>query len=430
LTLSVFLASKGFRAICVEKDAAKAGMIAAGVSPILEPGVPELLRRVVGDGLLEARTSPGDMFEEAGIVFVTVGTPAGLDGGPDLSQVKEASRELGESLSGSGGMPLIAVKSTVPPGTTWGLIRPIIETASGKRCGEGFHLCSNPEFLREGSALQDTMSPDRIVIGAKHPEAADRLRSFYEALYRPLRIPTITTSPNNAELIKLATNAFLSLKISFINLISQICEELDEGDVGVVAQGLGLDPRIGPLFLRAGLGFGGSCLPKDLRMLRHFAALLGVDASLLDAVLEINRRQRARVVERAEAMIGGLNGRRIAVLGLSFKPGTDDVRESASIELVLELLAHGAEVRVHDPMAAENAKRILGEKVFYSQTPLECLKDADLAIIATEWPEYSSISPSEVKASMRNPAIIDGRRLLDPKHFRDAGIEIHVIGES
>ncbi|GBC71225.1 UDP-glucose 6-dehydrogenase TuaD [Candidatus Calditenuaceae archaeon HR02] len=429
LTLSVFLASKGVKTICVERDGDKVRKIMDGVSPIHEQGLPELLQHVVRDGVLEARDEIGDMLERVDIVFITVGTPTGTDGVPDLSQVEEASRQIGEAMpTRRGATPLIVVKSTVPPGTTWHVVRPLIEEASGRTCGEEFHLCVNPEFLREGSALQDTMNPDRIVIGAKHGEAAERLKKFYEALYHPSKIPTLVTTPTNAELIKLATNAFLALKISFINLISQVCEATEDGDVGVVAEGLGLDPRIGPLFLRAGLGFGGSCLPKDLRSLRWFAARLGVDTLLFEAIIGINRAQRLRIVEKAESMLGGLSGKRVAVLGLAFKPGTDDVRESASIDIIRELLARGAEVRVHDPAALENARRVLGEGVTYCSELYECLDSADLAIIATEWPEYTDPDPSTIKSLMRKPLIIDGRRVLNTRRLLEAGIRIHTVG--
>ncbi|MEM0382562.1 MAG: UDP-glucose/GDP-mannose dehydrogenase family protein [Nitrososphaerota archaeon] len=429
LTLGVFLASKYVRTICVEKDEEKVGRIMKGLSPIHEQGLPELLRQVVEDGVLEARTEIGDMFEEVDVIFITVGTPTGSDGSPDLSQVEEASRQIGNALAASKtGAPLIVVKSTVPPGTTWGIVRPIIEKTSDRVCGKDFHLCVNPEFLREGSALQDTMNPDRIVIGTKHSWAAESLKKFYETLYNPKKIPMLITSPTNAELIKLATNAYLALKISFINLISQICEAVEDGDVGVVAEGLGLDPRIGPLFLRAGLGFGGSCLPKDLRALKWFAAGLGVDASLLDSVLAINGAQRIRVVKKSESLLGGLRGRKVAVLGLAFKPGTDDVREAAAIEIIRELLARGAEVRVHDPAALDNAMRVLGGGVTYCQRIQDCLDGADLAIISTEWPEYALLDPSTVMSLMHNPIIIDGRRILDNKRFREAGVKTYTIG--
>lgn len=431
LTLSVFLASRGVRTVCVERDAERAGKIMRGHSPIHEEGLPELLKKVIREGMLEARTELGDTLEGADIVFITVGTPTGSNGGPDLSQVEEASRQIGEALAATKrGSPLIVVKSTVPPGTTWNIVRPIIESASGRSCGEGFHLCVNPEFLREGSALQDTITPDRIVIGAKHGVASEKLVRFYEALYQPAKIPTLITTPSNAELIKLATNAFLALKISFINLISQLCESLEDGDVGVVAEGLGLDPRIGPLFLRAGLGFGGSCLPKDLRALKAFTSSRGVDISLLEAILNINRAQRIRVVERAERLLGSLAGKRVAVLGLAFKPGTDDVREAASIDVIRELLARGAEVSVHDPVATENARNLLDKTVHYASSAEDCLDGADLAIIATEWPEYASLTPNKIKTKMRNPLLIDGRRVLNPQPLEEAGIKVYTVGRS
>jgi UDPglucose 6-dehydrogenase len=429
LTLSVFLASRGVKTFCVEKDARKAEAIREGIPPFFEHGLGELLRKTLSDKLLDVRTTIDDDVGAADAFFITVGTPVGLDLAPDLSQVRSAAEDIGAALGRwREGAPLVVLKSTVPPLTTWGLVRPLIEEKSGRRCGQGFHLCFNPEFLREGSALSDTAYPDRIVIGAEHKEAAESLERLYRRLYGDREIPTVTTSTVNAELIKLATNAFLALKISFINLIARICENVEGGDVAEVARGLGLDPRIGSHFLRAGIGFGGSCLPKDLRALAGFAARLGVEASLLNSVLSINKGQRLRVVEMAEQALGGLSGRRVAVLGLAFKPGTDDVRESPAIEVVKELVLRGAEVHVHDPRASGKAREVLGDAVRYHGDVESCLADADAAIIATDWEQYSSLSPARVRALMRRPIIIDGRRILDPRKWYNENVQYFGIG--
>jgi UDPglucose 6-dehydrogenase len=431
LTLSTFLASRGVKTICVEKDEVKAEKICRGTPPIYEEGLEELLRKTLSEHMLEVRTRLDRAEEDVDIFFITVGTPVGPDRVPDLSQVRGAAVDVGDALARRRvGRPLVVLKSTVPPLTTWEVVRPLIEERSGKSCGEGFHLCFNPEFLREGSALADTANPDRIIIGAEQKEAAYVLQDFYRELYAPRAIPTIITNTVNAELTKLATNAFLAMKISFINLIARICERVEGGDVVEVARGLGLDPRIGGHFLRAGIGFGGSCLPKDLRALAGSAEKLGLDASLLRATLELNDSQRLSVVEMAEAALGGIGGKRIALLGLAFKPGTDDVRESPAVAIARELSSRGAEVHVHDPKALESGRQVLGDSVAYHSNLDSCLTEADAAIIATEWKEYATLSPSKVKALMRRPLIIDGRRVLDPPVWCAEGFEYYAVGLS
>ncbi|MEM2189641.1 MAG: nucleotide sugar dehydrogenase [Nitrososphaerota archaeon] len=308
------------------------------------------------------------------------------------------------------------VKSTVSPGTTINVVKRIIEEESGKSLGD-YGLCFNPEFLREGEALQDIFNPDRIIIGCLDGTSGEALLNFYRSFHGDSMPPVLVTTPTNAELIKYANNAFLAMKISFINMISQLCQNLPGADVKVVANGIGMDRRIGREFLNAGLGWGGSCFPKDVMGLLRFGESMGVKLSLIEATIEINEAQIIGAIKLAEKLVGDLRGKNIAVLGLAFKPGTDDVRESKSIKLVEKLLEHGTKVRVHDPRALEKAREILREKVSYASSIEECLSGADLCILATEWSEYRVLKQEMLEKLMKNPALLDCRRLYDPKEF-------------
>jgi UDPglucose 6-dehydrogenase len=309
------------------------------------------------------------------------------------------------------------VKSTVLPTTTENVVRRIIEEASGKRCSEEFGLCVNPEFLREGSAVEDTFKPDRIIIGEVDKRSGDYLEEIYREFYGDELPPIIRTNPVNAEMIKYANNAFLAMKVSFINMIANLCQKIPGADVEIIARGIGLDKRIGPLFLKAGAGWGGSCFSKDIEALLDYAIKNGVELPLIEATLKVNRSQPYRVVELARELIGGLNGRRISVLGLAFKPGTDDVRDAVSIKIVRRLLDEGAKVVVYDPKAMDNAKRIFGEDVEYASNVEECLKDSECAIVVTEWDEFRKLRPEDFIKLMKTPAVVDGRRIYDPEAY-------------
>lgn len=426
LTFSACLASRGFKVYGVEVDERKRKLIAEGRPPIYEEGLGDLLRKAVSAGLLKTTSDFQEAIMNSEITFICVGTPQRQDGSVDLSQVESASREVGKALKDKSSYHLIVVRSTVPPGTTEGLVKRLLESGSGKTCGSGFGLCFNPEFLREGKAVEDALNPDRIVIGAMDERSGKTLMDFYRSFYLDELPQTIVTNPVNAELIKYANNAFLAMKISFANMIARLCEKLPGADVNVVMNGIGLDKRIGRSFLGAGLGWGGSCFPKDTRGLISFAERLGVDLKLIKAAVEINEEQVDHAVSIAEKLLNGLKDKVVSVLGLAFKPGTDDVRESRAIKLVERLLEKGAKVKAHDPKAVENARRILGDSVEYARSIEECLRGSDLCILATEWPEYKGLKAETLLKLMRNPALLDCRRIYDPKDLQ--GIKFAAIG--
>jgi nucleotide sugar dehydrogenase len=320
---------------------------------------------------------------------------------------------------------LVVVRSTVIPNTCDFIVKPEIETASGKRCGQDWGLCMNPEFLKEGSAIHDTLHPDRIVIGEFDRKSGAELANLYRRFIRR-KVATERMSLVNAELVKYSSNAFLAMKISFANMIANLCETLPTADVQVVTHGMGLDKRVGRGFLNAGLGFGGSCFPKDLKALSAFGHERNVDMPLIRATMEINDKQPPRAVNLGEKLIGGLSGKRVAILGLAFKPETDDMREAVSIHVIRELLSRHANVVVYDPQAIHVARRIFGDTVTYAGSPSECLRGSSLCILATEWPTFSELKAKDFEKLMETPAIVDGRRLLDPSKF--AEIRFAAIG--
>ena len=426
LTFSACLADRGFEVYGVDIDEEKRRLISDGKPPIYEEGIEPLLKRVISSGSLKVTGDFKEAVLGSDITFICVGTPSRPDGSVDLSQVESACRGVGEALRDKEDYHLVVVRSTVPPGTTEGLVRDLLESASGKRVGEALGLCFNPEFLSEGKAVKGIMSPDRIVVGAIDERSGRLLLELYRDFYSNKLPPILVTSPVNAELIKYANNAFLAMKVSFANMFSRLCGRLRGADVTVVMRGIGMDSRICGEFLGAGLGWGGSCFPKDNRGIVSYAEGLGVDLKLVKASIEVNEEQVDYAVELAETLVGDLRGKVIAVLGLAFKPGTDDVRESRAIALVERLLRMGARVRVHDPKAMDNARKILGDDVEYASTLENCLEDADLCILATEWPEYKELSEENLRRLMRSPALLDCRRIYDPKRFR--GVKFAAIG--
>jgi len=416
LSLACALASRGFEVVGLDKDYEKVMMIKRGLTPIYEEGLDKLLRKSLDDGSLKLIYDYEEAVERSNLCFICVGTPSKPDGSVDLSYVEDASRMIGRSLRNRRGYYLVVIRSTVPPGTTINVVKRIIEEESGKSLGD-YGLCFNPEFLREGEALQDIFNPDRIIIGCLDETSGEALLNFYRSFHGDSMPPVLVTTPTNAELIKYANNAFLAMKISFINMISQLCQNLPGADVKVVANGIGMDRRIGREFLNAGLGWGGSCFPKDVMGLLRFGESIGVKLPLIEATIEVNEAQIIGAIKLAEKLVGDLRGKNIAVLGLAFKPGTDDVRESRSIKLVEKLLEYGAKVRVHDPRALEKAREILREKVSYASSIEECLSGTDLCILATEWSEYKVLKQEMLEKLMKNPALLDCRRLYDPKEF-------------
>jgi UDPglucose 6-dehydrogenase len=353
---------------------------------------------------------------DAEFIFITVGTPMAEDGSADLTYVKAAARSIGQHLrSGS----IIIDKSTVPVGTG-DLVENIIAEHAGPDVK--FDVVSNPEFLREGSALSDFFKPDRIVLGAKNREAAQRVAALHETLGAPIIITDLRT----AEMIKYASNAFLATRISFINEIAQICERLG-ADVREVARGMGADKRIGPHFLEAGVGYGGSCFPKDVLALYHMAASAGCHPQLLQAVMDINSDARKRFVKKVETVLGTLEERLIGVLGLSFKPNTDDMREAPSVDIINALLKKGARVKAYDPVAMPRAEELL-PTVTFTATAYDVAKDADALLLVTEWNEFKQLDWHRIKRYMRQPVVIDGRNLYDPREMRQLGFIYWGVG--
>jgi UDPglucose 6-dehydrogenase len=379
--------------------------------PIHEPGLQEVVVRNVNAGRLRFTTSYAEGMRSAQFVFIAVGTPSDGHGGADLSQVRAAAKSIAEHLD----HPVVVVnKSTVPIGTG-DLVTAIIN--EHRHVDVPFSVVSNPEFLREGSALADCMSPDRVVLGAADRDAAEEVAR----LYLSLNCPVIITDLRTAEMIKYASNAFLATRISFINEIAGICERLG-ADVKQVAKGMGFDPRIGAAFLDAGLGFGGSCFPKDVKALMYMAADAGQHPQLLQAVMEINSYRRRWVVEQLTERLGNLEGKRIALLGIAFKPETDDIREAPSIELIHLLQAEGSHISAYDPAAVENAA-VVTENVEFTGNPYDAVNGADAVVLVTEWNEFKNLDLARVKALMKRPLLVDGRNLYDPAQLLEVGFE-------
>lgn len=392
--------------------------------PFHEPGVPEALRAALAKKLLRVSADLVAASREANAIFICVGTPPKANGSADLGFVKNASKQIGVAIRETASHPLVVLKSTAPPGTTTGVVRPLVEKASGLTEGRDFFVLSNPEFLREGSALADAKDPDRIVIGGTNPEALERLVD----LWKPgASVPVVKTSPVAAETIKYASNAFLAMKVSFANEIANLCTRLGV-DVYDVMHGVGLDARIGRLFLRAGAGFGGSCFPKDVRALEVFARAQGVALRLPRATLEVNESQPLEVLRLLEEALGSVRGKRVALLGLAFKPDTDDVRETRALPILRALEQAGARVVCWDPKAVESFRRLAGTDLDATGDMEVALRGSDAPVIQTEWPELRQLAPSRWRSLMKGRIVVDGRRAVDPTAFETAGLAYFAIG--
>jgi UDPglucose 6-dehydrogenase len=417
LVTGAVFADLGNEVVCVDNDAAKVRELEAGRMPIYEPGLEEMVARNTTDGRLTFTTDLKSSVRRSVIVFITVGTPPRSDGQTDLRAVEDVARGIAQAMER---YTVVVNKSTVPVGTG-DFVREVIERHQTRPVP--FDVVSNPEFLREGAAIEDTLRPDRIVIGAPTQQVAMSLLE----LYAPLERPMIITDVPSAEMIKYASNAFLSTKISFINAIANICE-LAGADVSQVMKGMGMDARIGAAFLNAGLGYGGSCFPKDTESLVHTAGALGYDFALLRSVVDINRDRAGHFVAMIDKALGPLDGRVVAVLGLAFKPNTDDMREAKSVEIVEALLKAGVSVRAYDPVAMPNARRVLPPAVVYCESPYDAAAGADAVALVTEWNEFKFLNLERLRANMRRPAIFDGRNLWEPERMRRLGFEYHSIG--
>jgi len=416
LVTGACLADLGNSVVCLNRDQTKCDNLTKGILPIYEPGLEEVVRRNYEAKRLDFTTSYEKALKDAEYVFIAVGTPSGSEGEADLSHVTQAAEQVAKRLT----KPVIIVnKSTVPIGTgDW--VADIINEY--KLNDVPFTVVSNPEFLREGSAVYDFMNPDRIVLGSTQRQAAEKVAELYE----PLQAPAIITDLRTAEMIKYASNAFLATKISFINEMANICEALG-ADVKEVARGMGSDRRIGPEFLGAGVGWGGSCFPKDVKALAHIAATHGSHPQMLRAVMDINYDQRKRVIQKLREIVTHFRGKTIGVLGLSFKPNTDDMRDAPSIEIIHMLQHEGAQVKAYDPVAMDNAKSIMRD-LTYCDSPYEVAADADALVLITEWNEFKQLDMTRILKSMRQPVLIDGRNIYDPERMRALGFTYRAMG--
>ena len=429
LCTAVSFASQGFKTAAIDIDSGRVEQIRKGQAPFHEPQLPPMLKKALRTKRLEA-TTDNSAAARTDTTFITVGTPGRLDGSIDLSQVAKAAGELGSALRNKDEYHLVVVKSTVVPGTTISTVKPVLEEKSGKSVGPELGLCTNPEFLKEGTAIHDIFHPDKIVIGAADPKSATQLKQLYRHFHNGKLPPTILTTPETAELIKYASNAFLATKVSYINTIANICQSLPGVNVETVAHTIGLDPRIGPLFLKAGPGYGGSCFHKDLQALISFSLTQGYDPALLRATEQVNEQQASRVVDLAEKLLGNLNDRRIAVLGLAFKNNTDDIREAPSIRVIDHLQKKGAHVVAYDPMAIPNAKKLLADTIEFSTEPRAAIRGADCCIIMTEWDEFRRLKEKDFMAQMKLPNLVDARKIYDPTSFKGSNFAAIGLGRS
>jgi len=417
LVTGTCFAELGNSVTCLDVDETRISKLHKGLMPIYEPGLQEIVEQNVKAGRLVFTTDYEKAVKDAEIAFIAVGTPSGVDGEADLQYVRQAAESIADLV---GDKIIVVNKSTVPVGTgDW-----VAEVIQKRRYGKPLDLnvVSNPEFLREGSAINDFMQSDRVVLGSENRAAAEKVAE----LYAPLRCPVLITDLRTAEMIKYASNAFLATRISFINEIANVCEELG-ADVKIVAQGMGLDKRIGSAFLDAGLGWGGSCFPKDVKALAHMAVLHGTHPQLLQAVMEINRNQRRRLVYKLRKALGSLNDKTIGILGISFKPNTDDIREAPALEVIHLLENEGAHIQAYDPQAMENAAQVL-PKVKLCENPYQVAEGADALVLITDWNEFKQVDFSRIKPLMKNAVIMDGRNLWDEKTLKNMGFQYFGVG--
>lgn len=417
LVTGVCLSHIGHHVTCVDVNVEKIKLLSQGFCPIYEPGLEEMLRENMKKNRLVFTTNAAESFEQADIIYIAVGTPQKNDGSVDLSYVEDVARTIAHTIRKD---VIVVVKSTVPVGTNE-RIKELIE--SEKKHNVQIHVVSNPEFLREGSAVYDTFHGDRIVIGADSEYAASVIAKINE----PFHIPIMVTDLRSAEMIKYAANAFLATKISFINEIANICEKVG-ANIEDVAQGIGQDHRIGPHFLRAGIGYGGSCFPKDTKALVQLAGNYEYPFELLEAVIRVNNRQPIRLYEKAKRLMGSFDNKKVAVLGLSFKPNTDDMREAPSLVIIRKLICEGANITAYDPVATKKAREILGDLIHYTDSIEEALQDAEAAFIVTEWEEIRELPLTMFEQRMKEPIIFDGRNCYSLEDAKKHSVKYISIG--
>lgn len=419
LVTGVVFSDLGNNVLCVDNNASKVERLKQGILPIYEPGLEELLVRNVKAHRLAFTTDLIDAVQKSDVVFICVGTPPTETGEPNMQFVCAVAQEIAEGLNG---YKIVVNKSTVPVGTG-DLVADII--CQHRKEPHDFDVVSNPEFLREGSAIQDTLKPDRIVIGASSAKAGEMIRR----IYAPLNVPIFITDVASAEMIKYTANSFLATKISFMNAIATVCEKVG-ADVTQVIDGVGSDKRIGAAFLNAGLGYGGSCFPKDCSALYHTALQVGYQFDLLNAVMEINQEQPVRFLNRLKEALGGsFEGKRIGIWGLAFKPNTDDIRDAKSLQIITTLLQEGAQVSTYDPIAMENVKAIFPH-IEYAEDAYQVAQGADAVLLITEWNEFRDLNMAQVKASMHTPILFDGRNIYDPARMKSLGFHYQGVGRS
>jgi UDPglucose 6-dehydrogenase len=419
LVTGTCFAEFGNHVICVDSDESKLQRLRAGQMPIYEPGLDSLCAKNVRAGRLEFTSDITDAIERSLVVLIAVGTPSSEDGSVDMSQVHAVARQIAGALNS---YKVIVTKSTVPVGTAQ-QVRKIINENKTSNCR--FSVASNPEFLREGAAINDFLHPDRVVIGCREEEAIAILRDLYRPIYL-IETPIVVTTPESAELIKYAANAFLATKISFINEIANLCD-LVGADVHVVAKSMGMDKRIGPKFLHPGPGFGGSCFPKDVKGLCNLARQAGGRMRLVEAVVDVNSKQTELALSKVQRLLPDVTKKTVAVLGLAFKPETDDMREAPAVKIIEKLLANGASVRAYDPAAMDVARAMM-PTVTYCTDEYEAALGADCLVVVTEWNQFRSINFEKLKGVMRERNLADLRNIYDPKTVREAGFTYVSIG--
>ena len=420
LSLTSVLSSKGYDVIGIDVDREKRKKISNGISPFFEPELENLLKK----GLKKKLKISSDfkLIRDCDFIFVTVGTPQNENGSIDLSIIKKAISTIGENLQNNKKKPIILVKSTVIPGTMKKNILPILESKSNKKAGKDFGLISNPEFLQESTAIRDTKFPHAVVLGGYETEFMKKAKKLFVKLHP--NVPIIITNHQTAEMIKYANNSFLATKISFINQLSNICQKIPGANIDDIAKTIGLDLRIGKLFLNAGPGYGGSCLPKDMKALIKFAKITGVKPTLLNAVEDINAKQLEEVISIAKKKLGVLESKKITILGTSFKPNTDDIRDSIAIELIKKFLKRKVNVTVHDPRAIENTKNVFKNKINYEKAVKDAISGSQCVIIMTQWKQYEKLTNNDFK-QMKKKMIIDCRRILVDKQL---DVDYYAIG--
>ena len=419
LVTGACFAENGNEAICVDNDKQKVAQILKGKLPIYEPGLDEMVRRNRREGRLKFTASLKDAIKESLIIFITVGTPPHEDGSADLTHVLSVAREIGQAMNG---YRIVVTKSTVPVGTT----EKVKEIISNE-IDEPFDVASNPEFLKEGAAIDDFMRPDRVVVGVDNPAVGELMKELYAPFVRTGK-PILTMDIRSSELTKYAANAMLATRISFMNEMANLCEKLG-ADINLVRRGMGSDPRIGPSFLFPGAGYGGSCFPKDVKAIIGTAQEAGYELKVLKEVEWVNQRQKEILADKVIARFGkSLRGKTFALWGLSFKPNTDDMREAPSVITIQRLMKQGARIRAYDPVAIPEARKVFGEKVVYGKRSYDIVKGADALIIVTEWNEFREPDFERIKKLLKTPVVFDGRNIYNPSKLREMGFEYYGIG--